>query len=143
MMHTTPEEVEFVLIDPKRVELAAFHGSPQLLTPVVVDLERVVEVLRRVAREMDDRYRLFAAIGARNIEAYNKSPRAKEPLPYIVVIIDELADLMMVAPYEVERTICRLAQLARATGIHLVVATQRPSVDVGTGPIKAHFPTPT
>ncbi|MBI4301018.1 MAG: DNA translocase FtsK [Chloroflexi bacterium] len=141
MMHATPEEVQFIMVDPKRVELVAFQNVPHLLSPVVVDLEKVVEVLRRVAREMDERYRKFAAAAARNIEAYNRNPKAGETLPYLVVVIDELADLMMVAPYEVERTICRLAQLARATGIHLVVATQRPSVDVVTGLIKANFPT--
>ena len=104
-------------------------------------MDEVVGTLQAVIHEMDSRYRRFAEMGVRNIEGYNKSPRASHKLPYWVVIIDELADLMMAAPYEVERQICRLAQLARATGIHLIVATQRPSVDVITGLIKANFPT--
>jgi S-DNA-T family DNA segregation ATPase FtsK/SpoIIIE len=106
---------------------------------VVIEVEEIVKMLRRETQEMDYRYRRFAAAGARNIEAYNKG--RQEPMPYLVVIIDELADVMITAPYEVERTICRLAQLARATGIHLIIATQRPSVDVITGLIKANFPT--
>ncbi len=140
LMHTSPDDVRFLMIDPKRVELTAFNDVPHLIAPVVVDSERVVGVLRWVAKEMDERYRRLAAAAARNIDGYNRDPR-HEPLPYLVLVIDELADLMMVAPYEVERTLCRLAQLARATGIHLVVATQRPSVDVVTGLIKANFPT--
>ena len=140
LMHTTPDEVRLLLVDPKRVEMANFRGIPHLWTPVVIDTEDVVRVLKMVTHEMDERYKKFAHAGARNIDGYNKRPLDK-PLPYLVVIIDELADLMMMAPDEVERTICRLAQLARATGIHLVVATQRPSVDVVTGLIKANFPT--
>jgi S-DNA-T family DNA segregation ATPase FtsK/SpoIIIE len=112
-----------------------------LLLKIITDVEEVVGTLQAIIHEMDSRYRRFAEVGVRNIEAYNKSPRASHKLPYWVVIIDELADLMMATPYEVERQICRLAQLARATGIHLVVATQRPSVDVITGLIKANFPT--
>jgi S-DNA-T family DNA segregation ATPase FtsK/SpoIIIE len=104
-------------------------------------MDKVVGTLQAVIHEMEARYRKFAAIAVRNIDGYNRSPRATEKLPYWVVVIDELADLMMAAPFEVERQICRLAQLARATGIHLVVATQRPSVDVITGLIKANFPT--
>jgi S-DNA-T family DNA segregation ATPase FtsK/SpoIIIE len=104
-------------------------------------MDEVVGTLQAIIHEMDSRYRRFAEAGVRNIEAFNKSPRTSHKLPYWVVIIDELADLMMAAPYEVERQICRLAQLARATGIHLIVATQRPSVDVITGLIKANFPT--
>ena len=135
---TTPSEVRLVLIDPKRVEMVTFSGVPHLLTPVVVDIDKAIEALRRITVEMDHRYRRFAAAESRNIDTYNK--KAAEPLPYIVVFIDELADLMMSAADVVEPLICRLAQLSRATGIHLVVATQRPSVDVVTGLIKANFP---
>jgi S-DNA-T family DNA segregation ATPase FtsK/SpoIIIE len=138
----TPDEVQFIMIDPKMVELAAYNGIPHLRAPVVIELERVVGVLNWATREMDSRYRLFNRARARNIEAYNQQLIAKgdKPLPYVVVFIDELADLMMVAADEVERSICRIAQMARATGIHLVIATQRPSVDVVTGLIKANFP---
>lgn len=142
LLHNTPEELRLVLIDPKRVELTTYNRVPHLaFSKVIVDMDEVVGTLQAVIHEMDSRYRRFAELGVRNIEAYNKSPRASHKLPYWVVIIDELADLMMAAPYEVERQICRLAQLARATGIHLIVATQRPSVDVITGLIKANFPT--
>ncbi len=142
LMHASPAEVRFVMIDPKRVELSAFRKIPHLaFSNIVVELDQVVGSLQAVIHEMESRYRKFAAIAVRNIDSYNRSPRATEHLPYWVVIIDELADLMMAAPFEVERQICRLAQLARATGIHLVVATQRPSVDVITGLIKANFPT--
>ncbi|MBT9165855.1 MAG: DNA translocase SpoIIIE [Chloroflexi bacterium] len=141
LMQATPAEVRLVLIDPKRVEMITFNGIPHLITPVVVEIDMVIETLRRVTLEMDHRYRKFASIGVRNIDTYNRSPKVAEPLPYIIVIIDELADLMMTAPDVAEPLICRLAQLARATGIHLVVATQRPSVDVITGLIKANFPT--
>jgi len=140
LMHATPDEVRFLMVDPKRVELTAFDAIPHLLAPVVVDTERARAALRWASQEMDRRYRRFAAVGARNLDGYNRN-QANLPLPYIIIIIDELADLMMTAPDEVERTLCRLAQLARATGIHLVVATQRPSVDVVTGLIKANFPT--
>ena len=142
LMHASPAEVRFVMIDPKRVELSAFGPIPHLaFSNIVVEMDKVVGTLQAVIHEMESRYRKFAAIAVRNIDGHNRSPRATEQLPYWVVIIDELADLMMAAPYEVERQICRLAQLARATGIHLVVATQRPSVDVITGLIKANFPT--
>jgi len=142
LMHNTPDEVRFVLIDPKRVELAAFASIPHLVfSKVIVDVEEVPGTLQAVIQEMEGRYRTFASLGVRDIEAYNRSPKAPEKLPYWVVIIDELADLMMAAPYQVEKQLCRLAQLARATGIHLIVATQRPSVDVVTGLIKANFPT--
>ncbi|MCL0065650.1 FtsK/SpoIIIE domain-containing protein [Dehalococcoidia bacterium] len=141
LMQATPAEVRLVLIDPKRVEMITFNGIPHLLTPVVVETDKAVDTLRRVTLEMDHRYRKFASLGVRNIDTYNRNPNVAEPLPYIVVIIDELADLMMTAPDVVEPLICRLAQLSRATGIHLVVATQRPSVDVITGLIKANFPT--
>ena len=138
----TPAEVQFIMIDPKMVELTSFNGIPHLRAPVVIELDRVVGVLSWATREMDDRYRTFNRARARNIEAYNQTLVAKgdKPLPYVVVVIDELADLMMIAPDEVERAICRIAQMARATGIHLVIATQRPSVDVVTGLIKANFP---
>jgi S-DNA-T family DNA segregation ATPase FtsK/SpoIIIE len=138
LMTATPSEVRLLLIDPKRVEMMSYKDVPHLMTPVVVDTDKVVEVLRRVTHEMDNRYRKLAAVAARNIEGYNQ--KAAEPLPYLVVVIDELADLMMTASDVIEPLICRLAQLSRATGIHLVVATQRPSVDVVTGLIKANFP---
>jgi len=138
----TPDEVQFIMIDPKMVELTTYNGIPHLRAPVVIELERVVGVLNWATREMDNRYKQFNRARARNVEAYNQMllQKREKPLPYIVVVIDELADLMMAAPDEVERSICRIAQMARATGIHLVIATQRPSVDVVTGLIKANFP---
>ena len=137
----SPENVKFIMVDPKRVELTGYNGLPHLVAPVVVELERIVGVLKWVTREMDERYKKFSNMGARNIIDYNKHRDENlEKMPYIVVIIDELADLMMLAPEETERTITRIAALARATGIHLVIATQRPSVDVVTGLIKANFP---
>ncbi|MGE0538691.1 MAG: DNA translocase FtsK [Dehalococcoidia bacterium] len=142
LMHATPEEVRFVMIDPKRVELTGFAEIPHLaLSRVIVDMDEVVGTLGAVIHEMEARYTKFAQLAVRNLEGYNKHPQVVNKLPYWVVIIDELADLMMAAPFEVEKQICRLAQLARATGIHLIVATQRPSVDVITGLIKANFPT--
>ncbi|HUX48593.1 MAG TPA: DNA translocase FtsK [Dehalococcoidia bacterium] len=141
LLHNSPDDVQFIMIDPKRVELVTFNNIPHLLAPVVVDADKAVKALRWLNLEMDNRYRQFAQAGARNIESYNKNCSPGEQLPYLVLIIDELADLMMTAFDEVEHTLCRLAQLARATGIHLVVATQRPSVDVVTGLIKANFPT--
>ena len=141
LLHNSPDDVQFIMIDPKRVELVTFNSIPHLLAPVVVDADKAVKALRWLNLEMDNRYRQFAQAGARNIEGYNKERAPGEQLPYLVLIIDELADLMMTAFDEVEHTLCRLAQLARATGIHLVVATQRPSVDVVTGLIKANFPT--
>ena len=140
LVRNTPDKVKFIMVDPKRVELTGYNGIPHLIAPVVVELERIVGVLKWVTREMDDRYKKFSNAGARNIEDYNQHLMEGEPLPYIVVIIDELADLMMLAPDETERVITRIAALARATGIHLVIATQRPSVDVVTGLIKANFP---
>lgn len=142
IFYNTPNELRMIMIDPKMVELARFNGLPHLYGNVEVDLERVVKVLRWVAVEMDERYKRFAAAAARSLEDYNRLMKQKgeATLPRIVVLVDELADLMMLAPDEVERTICRIAQMARATGIHLVVATQRPSVDVVTGLIKANFP---
>ena len=142
LLNNTPDDLRLLMIDPKRVELTGYNGIPHLLAPVVVDLERVVGSLQWVAREMDQRYKKLSEAGARNIVDYNSRLAAKgeNKLPYLVVVIDELADLMMLAPDETERTITRLAQLARATGIHLVISTQRPSVDVVTGLIKANFP---
>ena len=140
--NATPDEVRFIMIDPKRVEMTTYGRLPHLaFSEVIVDLDKVVGTLQAVVSEMEARYRKFSEMGVRNIEAYNRHARVLKKLPYWVLIIDELADLMMVAPFEVEKLLCRLAQLARATGIHLVVATQRPSVDVVTGLIKANFPT--
>jgi len=141
LLHNSPDDVRFIMVDPKRVELVTFNGVPHLLAPVVVDTDKAIKALKWLNQEMDGRYRQFAQAGARNIEGYNKDRSPGEALPYLVLIIDELADLMMTAFDEVEHALCRLAQLARATGIHLVVATQRPSVDVITGLIKANFPT--
>jgi DNA segregation ATPase FtsK/SpoIIIE, S-DNA-T family len=136
----TPDEVQFILIDPKQVELSQYRGLPHLRLPVVTDMEKVVAALRWTVLEMERRYGLFADVGARNIVAFNdRFP--DERLVYLVVVVDELADMMMTAPEDVERLICRLAQLGRAAGVHLVVATQRPSVDVLTGLIKANLPT--
>ena len=141
LANRSPDEVKFIMVDPKRVELTGYNGLPHLVAPVVVELERTVGVLRWVTREMDARYKKFSQAGARNIIDYNRIHDGNSsPMPYIVVIIDELADLMMTAPEETERAISRIAALARATGIHLVIATQRPSVDVVTGLIKANFP---
>jgi S-DNA-T family DNA segregation ATPase FtsK/SpoIIIE len=141
LIHNTPDELRFIMIDPKRVELVNFNSLPHLIAPVVVESDKAVAALRWLTQEMDERYRKFAKAGARNIEGYNKNLQPGDAIPYIVLVIDELADLMMLAFDEVEHTLCRLAQLARATGIHLIVATQRPSVDVVTGLIKANFPT--
>lgn len=134
-----PEEVKLMMVDPKMVELNVYNGIPHLLAPVVTDPRRASVALKKVVAEMERRYNLFAKTGSRNIEMYNSQVEGT-PLPYIVVIVDELADLMMVAPGEVEDAICRLAQMARASGIHLIIATQRPSVDVITGVIKANIP---
>jgi len=139
----TPDELKLLLIDPKRVELTNFNGIPHLLAPVIVEVDEVVGALRWITREMDQRYRLFSDAGKRNLNTYNRAMAARKEghkLPHIVVIIDELADLMLTSPEEIERSVCRIAQMARATGIHLVMATQRPSVDVVTGLIKANFP---
>lgn len=146
LFNATPDEVKLLLVDPKMVELSQYNGIPHLLAPVVVDPKKASSALKWIVKEMGNRYELFAAAGVRDIERYNKMKAGetlinwKPALPFIVVIIDELADLMMVAAGEVEEAICRLAQMARAAGIHLVIATQRPSVDVITGVIKANIP---
>ncbi len=144
LLNNGPDRLRLLMIDPKMVELVGYNGIPHLLAPVVTDLKQVVGALIWMTLQMDERYHRLNALGVRNIEAYNRKVARRKgedgPLPYIVVIIDELADLMMTAPEEVERHVCRLAQMARATGIHLVIATQRPSVDVVTGLIKANFP---
>ncbi len=141
LLHNTPYDVKFIMVDPKRVELTPFNSIPHLATPVIVDTNKALSSLRWLNQEMDKRYQKLATAGARNIDGYNKNKHGEERLPYLVLIVDELADLMMAGFDEVEQILCRLAQLARATGIHLVVATQRPSVDVVTGLIKANFPT--
>jgi len=141
LMRATPAEVKLILVDPKRVEMAQYKGIPHLLTEVIVDTEKAVNALKWTVGTMESRYHEFAQRGVRNVGGYNEALRPGEPrMPYIVVVIDELADLMMVSAFEVEATITRIAQLARATGIHLVVATQRPSVQVITGLIKANIP---
>ncbi|HWO01069.1 MAG TPA: DNA translocase FtsK 4TM domain-containing protein [Blastocatellia bacterium] len=149
----SPEDVKFIMVDPKRVELGLYEGIPHLLTPIVTDPKRAANALKWAVNEMEVRYRLLAQLGVRNIEQYNRQvremihptlfdehPESPKPLPYIAIAIDELADLMMVARSEVETSIARLAQMARAVGIHLVLATQRPSVDIITGVIKANIP---
>lgn len=149
----SPEDVKFIMVDPKRVELGLYEGIPHLLTPIVTDPKRASNALKWAVNEMENRYRELATLGVRNIDQYNRevremthptlsedNPEQAKPLPYIVIAIDELADLMMVARGEVETSIARLAQMARAVGIHLVLATQRPSVDVITGIIKANIP---
>jgi S-DNA-T family DNA segregation ATPase FtsK/SpoIIIE len=153
LYRATPEDVRLIMIDPKRLELGMYEEIPHLLTPVVVDPKKAANALQWAVREMEERYKTLAAEGVRNIEQYNrnirnllqdgaaaKSDEVPAPLPFIVVVIDELADLMMVASNEVEESIARLAQMARAVGIHLILATQRPSVDVITGLIKANLP---
>ena len=141
LLRARPDEVKMLMIDPKMVELSIYDGIAHLLAPVVTDSKRASATLKEwVIKEMERRYKLFHDSGARNIQAYNQKRGEDEILPYILVIVDELADLMMVAATEVETTICRIAQMARATGIHLVIATQRPSVDVITGLIKANIP---
>src|SRR5688572_3770473 len=156
LFRATPDDVRLIMVDPKRLELGMYEEIPHLLTPVVVDPKLAANALRWAVREMEERYKTLAAVGVRNIEQYNRNIKAMQAekngpllddkgveiktLPFIVVLIDELADLMMVAGNEVEESICRLAQMARAVGIHLILATQRPSVDVITGLIKANLP---
>jgi DNA segregation ATPase FtsK/SpoIIIE, S-DNA-T family len=139
LFRNSPDELKLILIDPKRVEMSSYNGIPHLLTPVITEPEKIVSALKWAMAEMDRRYKLFQQVGVRNITGYNEMS-GFQALPYIVIMIDELADLMMFAPVEVEDAITRIAQLARATGIHLIVATQRPSVDVITGLIKANIP---
>jgi len=153
LYRASPDDVRMIMIDPKRLELGMYEEIPHLMTPVVVDPKQAANALRWAVREMEERYKTLAAVGVRNIEQYNRNIRAAlaegqtaddgkemKPLPFILVVIDELADLMMVARNEVEESIARLAQMARAVGIHLILATQRPSVDVITGLIKANLP---
>ncbi len=139
LFRNSPDELKLILIDPKRVELTNYNGIPHLLTPVITEPEKILSSLKWAMAEMDRRYKLFQSAGVRNIVGFNEMS-GFQALPYIVIVIDELADLMMFAPVEIEDAITRIAQLARATGIHLVVATQRPSVDVITGLIKANIP---
>jgi len=139
LFRATPDELKLVLIDPKRVELSMFDGIPHLACPVVKDVKQAAGIFRAVVQEMERRYEVFSRSGTRNLGSYNENVKAEERLPYMVVVVDELADLMMQCSAEIEGSITRIAQLARATGIHLVIATQRPSVDVITGIIKANI----
>ena len=140
LFRASPSEVKFIMVDPKRVELTGYNDIPHLLSPVIVDTGKVLSALRWLTREMDRRYELFASAGARNIDTYNEMS-GFQALPYIVLLIDELADVMLLSPVEVEDAITRIAQMSRAVGIHMVLATQRPSVNVITGLIKANIPT--
>lgn len=139
LFRATPNEVRLIMVDPKRVELIGYNGIPHLLTPVIVEPDKILSALRWAMTEMENRYKQFAEVGVRNIDSFNELS-GFQAMPFIVIFIDELADIMAYAPVEVEDAICRLAQMARATGIHLMVATQRPSVDVITGLIKANIP---
>lgn len=139
LFRASPSEVKLILVDPKRVELTGYNGIPHLLTPVIVEPEKVISALRWVLSEMDRRYKLFSEAGVRNLDAYNEMS-GFQAIPYIVLVIDELADIMLFSPVEVEDSVTRIAQMSRATGIHMVLATQRPSVDVITGLIKANIP---
>ena len=140
----SPKTVKFIMIDPKRVELNIYNGIPHLLIPIITDTSQAIKVLNWTISEMEKRFRIFAESGVRNLDGYNEYVRNinndTEPLPYIIIIIDELADLMLSSPVKAEESLCRLAQMTRATGIHLIIATQRPSVDIITGSIKVNFP---
>lgn len=140
LFNNSPADLRLILVDPKRVELTCYNAIPHLLAPVVTEVDKTVSTLKWAVWEMERRYKLFSDLGKRNIIAYNQDPGAEGKLPYLVIIIDELADLMATSAKEVEGSIVRLAQMARATGIHLIIATQRPSVDVLTGLIKANIP---
>lgn len=140
LFRSSPQEVRMIMVDPKRVELTPYNGIPHLLTPVIVEPEKVVSALKWAVSEMEKRLKTFAEVNAKNIEGYNNLS-GFQSMPYILIIIDELADIMLFSPSEVEDNICRLAQMARATGIHLILATQRPSVNIVTGLIKANIPT--
>ena len=135
-----PDELRMLMVDPKRVELTPFAGIPHLIMPVIVEVDEVNPALQGLMREMLRRYKQMEVLGTRNITSYNK--KAQEPMPYLLLIVDELADLMMTGGFEIEQNLVRLAQLGRATGIHLVLATQRPSVNVVTGLLKANVPGP-
>ena len=139
-----PETVKFIMIDPKRVELNVYNGIPHLLIPIVTDASQAIKVLNWSISEMEKRFKIFAEAGVRNLDGYNEyvinMNNDTEPLPYIIIVIDELADLMLSSPVKAEESLCRLAQMTRATGIHLIIATQRPSVDIITGSIKVNFP---
>jgi S-DNA-T family DNA segregation ATPase FtsK/SpoIIIE len=135
----TPDKCKFILIDPKMLELSTYEGIPHLLCPVITEAKKAASVLGWVVKEMENRYRLMTKEGVKNIDSYNS--KHKIPMPYIVVIVDEMSDLMLVAGKEIENYIQKLSQMARAAGIHIIMATQRPSVDVITGTIKANFPT--
>jgi S-DNA-T family DNA segregation ATPase FtsK/SpoIIIE len=139
LYHATPDELKFLMIDPKKVELALFNDIPHLIAPVVTDAKQASVALGWAVQEMERRYQLLAHAGTRNITVYNERC-SSEPLPYLVIVIDELADLMMIASQDMEHAITRLSQLSRAVGLHMILATQRPSVDVITGVIKATFP---
>ena len=135
----TPDRCKFILIDPKMLELSTYEGIPHLISPVITEAKKATAVLGWVVKEMESRYRLMTKVGVRNIDGYNS--KHKVPMPYIVVVVDEMSDLMHVAGKEIESYIQKLSQMARASGIHIIMATQRPSVDVITGTIKANFPT--
>ena len=135
----SPERCKFILIDPKMLELSTYEGIPHLLCPVITEAKKAASVLGWVVKEMESRYRLMTKVGVRNIDGYNEKHKVK--MPYIIVIVDEMSDLMLVAGKEIENYIQKLSQMARAAGIHIIMATQRPSVDVITGTIKANFPT--
>ena len=140
LFKASPDEVKMIMVDPKRVELTPYNGIPHLLSPVIVETDKVLSSLKWAVGEMERRYKTFTEVGAKNIEAYNNLS-GFQSMPYILIFIDELAEIMLFSPSEVEDNICRIAQMARAVGIHLILATQRPSVNIITGLIKANIPT--